>query len=157
MSETAAFSYTPKINGDLFTIRGNTWAEFATNVDTILDNAQVVAEKLTQLSALANAAPLVNQATPPAPAPPPPAPAPPPPAPAANGWASTPAAAPAAAPPAAFAQAAVPQCAHGDRKPVAKANWKAWFCPTAQGAPDKCEPVFVSQKDDPAGWNNFPA
>ena len=72
MSDTAAFSFTPKINGDLFTIRGNTWAEFATNVDTVLDNAQLVAEKLTALSALASAAPLVN--TPPTPPPAPPSP-----------------------------------------------------------------------------------
>lgn len=154
MSDTAAFSYTPKINGDLFTIRGNTWAEFATNVDTVLDNAQLVAEKLTALSALASAAPLVNTPPTPPPAPPPP--------PAANGWGNAPTA-PAAAPsaPPSFAQAAVPQCRHGERKAVSKSGanglWKAWFCPTGKDATDKCDPIFVSQKDDPAGWANFPA
>lgn len=154
MSDTAAFSFTPKINGDLFTIRGNTWAEFATNVDTVLDNAQLVAEKLTALSALAAAAPLVNTPPPPPPVPPPP--------PAANGWGNAPAApaAPTGAPPS-FAQAAVPQCRHGERKAVSKSGanglWKAWFCPTGKDATDKCDPIFVSQKDDPAGWANFPA
>lgn len=154
MSDTAAFSYTPKINGDLFTIRGNTWAEFATNVDTVLDNAQLVAEKLTALSALAAAAPLVNTPPTPPPAPPPP--------PAANGWGNAPTApaAPTGAPPS-FAQAAVPQCRHGERKAVSKSGanglWKAWFCPTGKDATDKCDPIFVSQKDDPAGWANFPA
>ena len=154
MSDTAAFSFTPKINGDLFTIRGNTWAEFATNVDTVLDNAQLVAEKLTALSALASAAPLVNTPPTPPPAPPPP--------PAANGWGNAPTA-PAAAPsaPPSFAQAAVPQCRHGERKAVSKSGanglWKAWFCPTGKDATDKCDPIFVSQKDDPAGWANFPA
>lgn len=154
MSDTAAFSYTPKINGDLFTIRGNTWAEFATNVDTVLDNAQLVAEKLTALSALASAAPLVNTPPTPPPAPPPP--------PAANGWGNAPTApaAPTGAPPW-FAQAAVPQCRHGERKAVSKSGanglWKAWFCPTGKDATDKCDPIFVSQKDDPAGWANFPA
>lgn len=154
MSDTAAFSYTPKINGDLFTIRGNTWAEFATNVDTVLDNAQLVAEKLTALSALAAAAPLVNTPPTPPPAPPPP--------PAANGWGNAPTA-PAAPPgvPPSFAQGAVPQCRHGERKAVSKSGanglWKAWFCPTGKDATDKCDPIFVSQKDDPAGWANFPA
>jgi len=154
MSDTAAFSYTPKINGDLFTIRGNTWAEFATNVDTVLDNAQLVAEKLTALSALAAAAPLVNTPPTPPPAPPPP--------PAANGWGNAPTApaAPTGAPPS-FAQAAVPQCRHGERKAVSKSGanglWKAWFCPTGKDATDKCDPIFVSRKDDPAGWANFPA
>ena len=153
MSDTAAFSYTPKINGDLFTIRGNTWAEFATNVDTVLDNAQLVAEKLTALSALAAAAPLVNTPPTPPPAPPPP--------PAANGWGNDagPGATPSAPP--SFAQAAVPQCRHGERKAVSKSGanglWKAWFCPTGKDATDKCDPIFVSQKDDPAGWANFPA
>lgn len=154
MSDTAAFSYTPKINGDLFTIRGNTWAEFATNVDTVLDNAQLVAEKLTALSALAAAAPLVNTPPTPPPAPPPP--------PAANGWGNAPTApaAPTGAPPS-FAQAAVPQCRHGERKAMSKSGanglWKAWFCPTGKDATDKCDAIFVSQKDDPAGWANFPA
>lgn len=154
MSDTAAFSFTPKINGDLFTIRGTTWGEFAANVDTVLDHAQLVAEKLTALSALGAAAPLVNTPPTPPPAPPPP--------PAANGWGNAPTApaAPTGAPPS-FAQAAVPQCRHGERKAVSKSGanglWKAWFCPTGKDATDKCDPIFVSQKDDPAGWANFPA
>ena len=87
---------------------------------------------------------------------------PPSPPPAANGWGNAPTA-PAAAPsaPPSFAQAAVPQCRHGERKAVSKSGanglWKAWFCPTGKDATDKCDPIFVSQKDDPAGWANFPA
>ncbi len=152
-SSEASFSFTTKLNGDLFTIRGGTFGEFAANVGTVLENAQTVADKLAQVQAIGAAAPLVNAVVPVAP--PPPA--------AAAGWGAPPAQAPAPAfapPPAAFAQAAVPRCNHGERKPVSKTGakglWKAWFCPTDQHASDKCDPIWVSQKDDPTGWANFP-
>jgi hypothetical protein len=147
MSE-AKFSFTTKIAGDLFTIRGDEWSEFAVNVDTVLDNAQLVAEKLTALAALGAASPLVNVDVPP------PAPEPA----AAPGWGASPAA-PAAPAPNAFAQAAVPSCAHGPRTPVskvgAKGPWKAWMCNAPQGGA-KCDPIWVDKKDA-AAWNNFPA
>lgn len=41
-----------------------------------------------------------------------------------------------------------PVCNHGARvyresKPGAAKQWKAWFCPTAQGTPDQCKPEFL--------------
>lgn len=59
---------------------------------------------------------------------------------------------PNAQPPAGW-QASVPQqqqavqqgplCKHGPREYVAKANWKAWMCPSPKGTPDKCDPEWV--------------
>ena len=148
----ARFSFTTKVNGDLLTVRGDTGGEFATNLTYLLDNADKLVEGLTALQAIGHAAVLV--------APEPPAqqfPSSPQPAPAATGWGAAPAAPAPAAAPAAFAQAAVPQCQHGPRQPVAKSNWKAWFCPTEKGDPTKCDPIFVDSKKDPAGWAAFPA
>lgn len=39
-------------------------------------------------------------------------------------------------------------CKHGDlvwreSKPGAPKAWKGWFCPSAKGTPDQCEPKFV--------------
>lgn len=91
----ANFSFTTKVNGDLFTVRGASFDEFHTNVATTVANLQAVLTDLGLLQAGGVAAPLV-QAAPPqaAPAPEqqggwahppaqPPAPTPPP---ANNGW-----------------------------------------------------------------------
>ena len=62
--------------------------------------------------------------------------------------------APAYAPPAAPAAYAPPvqtpdgHCKHGElvwreSKPGAPKAWKGWFCPSAKGTPDQCEPKFV--------------
>lgn len=153
MPSEANYSYTVKIAGQhLFTIRGDDWASFATNVDTVLDHADLVAEKLTTLAALGNAAPLVNVDTTP-----PPQPA----AAAAPGWGTPPPAQQQAAPPA-FAQASVPSCSHGPRiarsGSSAKGPWKSWFCSAPQGTPrdQQCAAIFVDKKDA-AAWNNHPA
>jgi hypothetical protein len=146
MPSEANYSYTVKIaNQHLFTIRGDNWSEFASNIDTVLDNVQLVAEKLATLAAMGAAAPVVNVDVP-VPAPEPAA---------APGWGT----APATPAPNAFAQAAVPSCAHGPRTPVskvgAKGPWKAWMCNAPQGGA-KCDPIWVDKKDA-AAWNNFPA
>lgn len=36
-----------------------------------------------------------------------------------------------------------PVCIHGPRQYVAKANWKAWFCPTPKGTPGQCDPEWI--------------
>jgi hypothetical protein len=68
----------------------------------------------------------------------------------AQGLGATPAyAAPAA--PAAYAppvQTPDGHCKHGElvwreSKPGAPKAWKGWFCPSAKGTPDQCEPKFV--------------
>ena len=57
-----------------------------------------------------------------------------------------------------FAQATVPQCAHGPRTARsgqgAKGPWKAWFCSQPKGA-QQCDAVWV-QRNSPE-WNAFPA
>lgn len=151
MSESN-FSFTSKINYDLLTVRGDNFEEFAANVDALLDHADVLVDKLTALQGALNAAPLVHvqSAAPAAPATPPAAEVTSGPSP--WGAPSTPAAP--AQPPASFNQAAKPTCTHGYRKPVAKGNWKAWFCPTDQGDPSKCEPIWVDRKSPE--WDAFP-
>lgn len=152
MSE-AKFSFTTKVNHDLLTVRGDTGPEFAMNVTYLLDNSEHLVDAITQLQALGSAAVLIAADS----APVQQFPSEPQPAPVATGWGAAPAAAPAAsAPPAAFAQSAVPACAHGPRTPVAKANWRAWFCPTPKDTPGKCDPIFLDSKKDPAAWNAFP-
>jgi hypothetical protein len=150
MSTEANFSFTTKVNGDLFTVRGDDLQQFAANLEAVADNAQLVAETLTKIQAIGAAAPLVNTAAPT----PPPAPAPA--APAAPGWGAAPAA---AAPPAAFAAATVPSCQHGPRTPRSGASgkgpWKAWFCPTPKGTPGQCDAIWVDRKS--AEWEAFPA
>lgn len=146
MSESH-FSFTTKVNGDLFTIRGESLQEFAANLEAVADNGQLVAETLTKVQAIGAAAPLVNTA------------APAPQAPAAAAWgAPQPQAAAPAAPPASFADAQTPSCKHGPRNPVSKTGakglWKAWFCSAPQYANDKCDPIWVDNKS--AEWNTFP-
>jgi len=54
----------------------------------------------------------------------------------------------ASAAPAAPAQLPEGHCKHGalvwrESKPGAPKAWKGWFCPSAKGTPDQCEPKFV--------------
>lgn len=149
MSESH-FSFTTKVNGDLFTIRGESLQEFAANLEAVADNGQLVAETLTKIQAIGAAAPLVNVSAPAAPAPQ---------APPAAVWGNAPQqAAPQSAPPASFADAQTPACKHGPRNPVSKSGpkglWKAWFCGAPQYANDKCDPIWVDNKS--AEWNTFP-
>lgn len=82
------FSFTTKLNGDLLTVRGNTYEEFAHNAATLVHNAQQLATDLVMLQGIGNAAGLAA----PAPQTPPPAPTTPPPAapPAQGAWGSQP-------------------------------------------------------------------
>lgn len=61
------FSFTSKINGDLFTIRGNTGDEFAANLVWTTDNFDRIIEHVTAIQAAGNAASLVNTASAPVP------------------------------------------------------------------------------------------
>lgn len=61
------FSFTTKINGDLFTIRGNTGEEFANNLVWTTNNYDQILEHVTALQAAGNAASLVNTASAPLP------------------------------------------------------------------------------------------
>jgi hypothetical protein len=53
-----------------------------------------------------------------------------------------------------------PKCQHGQRigreGNGAKGPWRAYFCPTAKGTPDQCDPVWVDRKDG-AAWNSWAA
>lgn len=149
------FSFTTKINYDLLTVRGDTFEEFAVNVDAFLDHTNMLVDKLTALQGALNAAPLVHveSAAPAAPATPPAAEVTSGPSP----WGAPTTQAAPAQPPASFHQAAKPTCTHGYRVPRAAKDgkWKAWFCPTSQGDPNKCEPIWVDRKTPE--WDAFPA
>lgn len=144
MSTTEAkYSFTTKINGDLFTVRGDSFDEFHTNLAHAGANLQAFITDVSVLQAAGHAAPLVNNSTPAAPAWA---------APQATGWEQ-------ASPPPAAANAAVPVCAHGPRTPRAgngtNGPYKAWFCPTPKGTPGQCSPIFLN-KGTPE-YNAFPA
>lgn len=53
-----------------------------------------------------------------------------------------------------------PKCQHGQRigreGNGAKGPWRAYFCPTAKGTPDQCDPMWVDRKDSTA-WNSWVA
>lgn len=68
MSE-ANFSFTTKVGGDLFTIRGNTLDEFTLNLGGVLESVQGLIGDLKLLQAAGNAAPLVATPQPVQPAP----------------------------------------------------------------------------------------
>lgn len=104
MSESL-FSFTTKVAGDLLTVRGNSYDEFATNVATLVHNSQQIITDLTLLQGASNAAPLYT----PEPAAPPAPPAPTPPAPPAQQWQQGPAP---AAPPQQWGQQPQQQAGH---------------------------------------------
>lgn len=150
MSAEANFSFTTKINGDLFTVRGDSFDEFHSHLATAVDKAQALITDIGLLQAAGHATTAVVTAAPAAPA-----------APAAASW-DTPAAAPAATP---FAAATVPSCNHGPRVArggvSAKGPWKAWFCNTPKDTPDQCKPQFLvspgNKGHNAAEWAGFPA
>lgn len=148
MSSEANYSFTTKINGDLFTVRGDSFEQFHAHLAEAVANAQSLITDIGLLQASGHATPVVVAAAPAAPATPPPAPvqaaeAPIAPATPQQGWG---------------APAPVkPMCTHGPRTGRsghgAKGEWRAYFCPTAKGTPGQCEPEWV-KKGSPQ-WNNF--
>lgn len=73
MSSESNYSFTTKVNGDLFTVRGDTLDEFHTNVAAVTANATAVFTDLGLLQAAGHGtalvAPHTAAPTPPAPAP----------------------------------------------------------------------------------------
>lgn len=149
MSTESNFSFTTKINNDLFTIRGD---DFATFTQHLLEVATIPAVQnlLNVLNNLTPAEQAVATAfdatvvTPPIPSAVPQqsfAPVPPVSAPAVSVGSST------------------PSCHHGTKVAKkgsgAKGEWKAWMCPAPKNTPDQCTPQWVA-KASPE-WNVFPA
>lgn len=144
MSSESNFSFTTKVNGDLFTVRGDTYDQFLAN----LTAASQVAGVMVLVDALegrasADMAAAVNtvQAA----------------FPGATtvgadpfgGWDRTaPAAAP-VAPPVASVSVGDKTCKHGVMVKRtgngAKGEWRAFFCPTPKGTPDQCSAEFASR------------
>lgn len=122
---TANFQISGKAADDrIFVIGGENYSEFAGNLqdifgpqaDRVLEDFQFLVDPASA-QAVATAAPLRDNgpAQPQQPAPPAPG---------------------------------APTCDHGARKfvtskPGAAKQWQAWMCPTAQGAADKCQPVWA--------------
>lgn len=63
MSE-AAFSFTTKVNGDLFTVRGNSLDEFMGNIGMVQASLQGIIGDLTAIQAGGHAAPLLVASAP---------------------------------------------------------------------------------------------
>jgi hypothetical protein len=138
MEETvteANFSFTTKVNGDLFTVRGNTIDEFKENlvscvVTEIGEHVKSLQESLnggaSPQSAIDTAAKYL-------------------------GAVATGTAAPSPAPKASSSSTA-PVCKHGQMTgrsgQGAKGPWKAWMCPSPKGTADQCEPQWV-RRDTP--------
>lgn len=147
MSSTEAnYSFTTKINGDLFTVRGDTWDEFHTNLAQAGANLNAFINDVAFIQAGGHAAPVVNTATPPASSPDWAQSTPP------SQWATP-------TPPPAATAGSTPTCIHGPRNAKsgngAKGEWKAWMCPTPKGTPNQCQPVWVQKNS--AEWAAFPA
>jgi hypothetical protein len=121
-------------DGTLINIYAATQAELEVGLTTIQDTSSLIA---STSAALGNAGAIQNLAA---------------------SLGATPVAAPspvqpvyAAAPAAAPAYGHTPpdgHCKHGalvwrESKPGAPKAWKGWFCPSAKGTPDQCEPKFV--------------
>jgi len=115
----APISFTTKIAGDLFTIRGDDPATFLTRLEAF-NMFPTVANFIAQYNgeqaipaAITDAFPDATVATP------------------NTGQGNT----------------GIPTCAHGQRVhrkgTSQKGPWSAWFCPTDKDDPNKCKPVFV--------------
>lgn len=148
MSVESNFSFTTKVEGDLFTVRGDTFVEFVTHLSetsgvSTVNNLLNLLNGLTPQEQVAVAtiqaavpatvvAPQIPQQAPFAPVPPPQA------APIVAGSTS---------------------CIHGAMSAKkgngAKGEWRGWFCPTPKGTPDQCKPQFVQKGS--AEWVAFPA
>lgn len=139
MSTESNFSFTTKVAGDLLTVRGDTVAEFESNLNGILSRAEAIAPALTHLQGFGAAAPLTGPQQPvatPTVTMPPTTPAPPP----------TPPAAPTSWTPAQPQAPAAPQhlCKHGEPmkhlQGVSKSSGKAynfWAC--ARDRSEQCD------------------
>lgn len=142
MSE-ANFSFTTKVNGDLFCVRGNTSEEFAANLTAAVTGELIDYCLAFQEAAQATAKPQANSvavaqevlgARPAAVATPRPAPTP---------------------QPAAKPQGSTPTCAHGEmawKEGVSGPNsknpgtpYKMWACPSSNRA-DQCKPIWAGGK-----------
>lgn len=65
MSSTEApFSFTTKINGDLFTVRGVDAADFARNLEWATEKINEIVTRVASIQAAGHAAPAVNTGTP---------------------------------------------------------------------------------------------
>jgi len=69
MSSESNYSFTTKVNGDLLTVRGDTFQEWQNNLGQIVVNVQAVLDDIGQLQAAGAATPLVVAAAPTAPQP----------------------------------------------------------------------------------------
>lgn len=145
MSSEANYSFTTKINGDLFTVRGDTFEQFHNHLAEAVSNAQALITDIGLLQAAGHATPAVVAA-----------------APAAQTYAAPVAEAPVApSTPAGGGWGAPapvkPMCTHGPRTGRSgsgpKGEWRAYFCPTAKGTPGQCDPQWL-KKGSPE-WNNF--
>lgn len=146
MSSESNYSFTTKVNGDLLTVRGDSYDEFHNNLAVLVSNLQPLTTDIGMLQAAGHAVPVVNTAAPAAPSTP---------ASARDDW-DTPAPA--------FAQAQVPSCMHGPRTGRAAAYksgprmgqpYRAWFCPSPKGTPNQCSPIFLNPGTPE--WDAFPA
>lgn len=153
----ARFSFTTKIGGDLFTVRGDTFDEFQGNAiaaGAVQGIGTLLAALNGELYDAATAAATANVVA---------------------GLGATPTGAVQGDPfGGSFAQGAggyVPQastpppvaagdrhCSHGvmvKRTGVgAKGEWRAWFCPTPKGTEGQCAPKFADKRN-PSEWNAF--
>lgn len=147
MSTESNFSFTTKLNNDLFTIRGddfNTFTQHLLEVASLpaVQNLLNVLNNLTPAEQAVATAFDATVVTPPIPN-------------------VVPQQSFAPVPPAATPAPAVsaPACHHGNKvakKGVgAKGEWKAWMCPAPKGTADQCSPAWVA-KNSPE-WNTFPA
>lgn len=143
MSSESNFSFTTKVNGDLFTVRGDTYDDFLSHLVT----AGSVAGVKVLLSALDGSEPEVTMEQ------------------AINNVTAV-FGAPASTTFEPVAPVGIPQpavssedksCSHGvmikRTGSTAKGEWRAFFCPTPKDTPGQCTPVFA--KRGTAEWNAF--
>lgn len=142
MSNESTFSFTTKVNGDLFTVRGDVYDEFLTNltlashVAGIKNLLDALDGKITEAQAIATI-----QAAMPATV------------------VSAPTSFQPVAPPVIASTPPVgeKQCAHGvmvkRTGSGAKGEWRAFFCPTPKDTPDQCQAQFA--KRGTAEWDSF--
>lgn len=149
MSSESNFSFTTKVDGDLLTLRGDTFPEFVThlseaagvpavnNLLNILNGATPQEQQAVATIQQSVPATLVQPGVPPqaifAPVPPPATAAP--------------------------VTAGAMSCVHGAMSAKkgngAKGEWRGWFCPTPKGTADQCKPQFVTKGSNE--WVTFPA
>lgn len=132
--------------GTLINAKGHDNESFQMALAIVHDHMKTIVELEQMAAAVQNVAavmPVASVQTTPAPAP------------ASDGWDS---------PTPTFSQAQVPSCQHGPRTarpgvykkgPRAGQPYRAWFCPSPQGTPDQCSPMFLNPGTPE--WDAFPA